>query len=187
MKGTHYCTSISSATLPKCYISFPANVNLSFSVRLIFMFLAHAAYLSTKMCNHKERVITYIEIRQNKQKWPWKRHLICLEAQKHICPKKPFVFVFEGVFVIVTKKKKRIKIHVCFLNSTTKIFIFIMTKKKLTSHSKVFHTQIPDFGSKGSISFGTDMHEKKKKINHVISESWFKQINQQPYNHHQSR
>lgn len=70
------------------------------------MFLAHAAYLSTKMCNHKERVITYIEIRQNKQKWPRKRHLICLEAQKHICPKKPFVFVFEEVFVIVTKQKK---------------------------------------------------------------------------------
>lgn len=63
-----------------------------------------------------------------------------------------------------------------------------MTKKKIDlPQQSLSYTKIPDFGSKGSISFGTDMHEKKKKINHVISESWFKQINQQPYNHHQSR
>lgn len=72
--------------------------------------------------------------------------------------------MFEGVFAII-KSKKYINIYIFFLSSTRKpsFISWQIEKSEPPTAKSVMHDKFQIFGSKGSVSFGTDMHEKRNK------------------------
>lgn len=113
-KVSHYCAAISNVALPKCYIGFLSNINLWFSVCLIFMFNSHTACLSLKMlcqvhivkykklCNH-----TQLEVKDRETK------------MAAICQN---VFCFKGFFSVR---------NYYFFSSTTSCLLQHNKKKKI--------------------------------------------------------